>query len=420
MLSLSIEYSVVMRGIKYRLAIFFLLPSFLMIIGLAKADAVAPLFKVSGNKVLTSSGKEFMPEGISVYGGLESPNYEINLPNDYAQITAADKYWHANTVRLQVAESNLFSHLKHGETYNHNFLSELSRQVSFAQELGMVVVINDQTEFTTHTPSPTNETVRFWQIIAKKYKNDPSVIFDLFNEPRLTKKTAVYGQDNNKFIESLIGQDNRPMPLKMTRNNLPPSEAWSLWQSGGSIGERQYIGMQNVVNAVRSTGSSNLIWVEGTYGAHRLPPEKYLLSGSNLVYSIHHPNLNKPSSWNYIGELSQTRPVIEGEWAQYQSDWAECFSDAYSNAPMYLNYLHVHNIGVIAWSLQTNSLLRGSDNIRPTNLNTPYDPKKPQDLRKPDHLTTNYVCDTKQHGQGIGRLVYNYFSKYSQKYSLNI
>jgi hypothetical protein len=389
-----------------------------LLVSQAAVSAANSGFHTVNNKVETSNGRTYIPEGISVYGGLESPDYDLNQQNDYAQIRAAARYWHANTIRLQVAESNMFSHLKKGEAYNHQFMSDLKNQVSYAHKLGMAVVINDQTEFTTRMPSPTTQTAKFWKLVAKQYKNQSSVIFDIFNEPRLTKSSFIFSQEPNRLIAN-ITDDTHPKYKSESGKKLPTKTVWQIWQSGGTIEKVKYLGMQNIVNDIRSNGSNNLIWVEGSYGAHKLPPKQYLLRGNNLVYSIHHPNLNKPSSWNSIGQLAATKPVVEGEWAQYQSSWAECFSSAYTNAPRYLNYLHEHNVGVIAWSLQTNSLIKGNENIRPTNLNTPYDPKTAADLKTPDHLTTNYVCDTHQHGQGVGRLLYRYFSKYSTRYNFN-
>jgi hypothetical protein len=375
------------------------------------AYAATPSLRSVGNEVITANGKQFIPEGISVYGGLEAADYDLNNANVYAQITAAYQYWHANTVRLQVAETNLFSHLKPGEQYNKQFLSALTQQVNYIRSLGMVAVINDQTEFTNNTPSPTAMTSEFWQVVSQHFKNSPYVIFDLFNEPRLIQKNNVNALANdvapNPFIYSHLFTHYKPVvPISRQR-------AWGIWRDGGNVNGVSYVGMQQLINQVRATGAQNLIWAEGTYDALQLPPKQYLLHGSNLVYSIHHANLNSPHSWRSIGKLAAIRPVVEGEWAQYQSSWAECYSRAYSDAPKYLNYLHELHIGVIAWSLQPNSLVKGNAHIgQPDNLNTSSSTKRASRLAAPDSLMPTYVCG-KGHGQGVGQLLQNYFSQNS-------
>jgi hypothetical protein len=381
---------------------------------LAAASKTPLKLSVVGNHVITSSNEIYTPEGISIYGGLEAPNYLKNPANVYAQIKAAAVYWHSNTVRLQVAESDLFSHLKKGQTYNPTFIKDLNGQVNYASSLGMAVVINDQTEFTNKTRSPTKETVNFWKIVASRFKSSPDVIFDIFNEPRLVSTKVRTGPTafNNKlppFLGHLIDQN--------TGKQLKSNQAWQIWQKGGTLSGKKYVGMQTLVNTIRNEHASNLIWVEGTYGARLLPPFKYLLTGSNLVYSLHHPDLNNPKSWQQIASLSARRPVVEGEWAQYESGWAECYSDAYKNTPRYLGYLKTHGVGIIAWSLQGNSLLEGAPGLgQPTNLNTRRDPGSPKDMKKPDRLMPNYDCDS-DYGEGAGLLIKDYFYKNSIQYN---
>jgi hypothetical protein len=371
--------------------------------------------RVVGNHVLTPSGKEYMPEGISVYGGLEDANYTENIANDNSQIEAAAKYWHANTIRLQVAESNLLTRDTKNKDYNSNFLNELIKEVDLAHSLGEVVVINDQTEFTTRIPNPTAETVKFWQIVGNEFKHQPDVIFDLFNEPRLTSSNSY----TRTTIPQTILDFVKTRRIEKANNNgtrLSPSRVWSVWRNGGSVGGTKYIGMQNLVKDIRSRGVNNIIWIEGPYEATKLPEGSNLVKGSNIEYAYHHVNLNAPSTWNSIGRLSTTHAVVDGEWAQYQSPWAECYSDAYKNAPLYLKYLSQHNVGIVAWSLQAGSLLKGSPDIEPTNTNVRRDPKRPAALRTPDRLSPSYVCSN-SFGQGVGKLLLGYFEKNSQRYS---
>jgi hypothetical protein len=373
------------------------------------------VLKTVGNKIETASGRTYVPEGISMYGGLEDTNYNEYTQNDDAQILAAAKYWHANTIRFQVAESNLFKHVSLGKSYNTTFLAAVKKQVDFARSLHTAVVINDQTEFTSRIPGPTQTTVRFWNIMAQTFGSDPDVIFDLFNEPRIANLSGLlFNSDENPLFHLLDKPASEALSSK--HDKISPATVWHIWKYGGTINSVSYVGMQSLVNDIRERQVSNLIWVEGPYMARMLPPSKDLLTGSNIIYSIHHPNLNKPSSWKAIGKLAKIRPVVDGEWAQYESLWPECYSEAYATTPKYLNYLHKQSIGIIAWSLQQDSLLQGSDYRRPTNTNVPSDPTQASDLRKPNSMTADYSCDARS-GEGAGQQVMTYFNNYGQRYS---
>ncbi len=367
---------------------------------------------VKGNQVITPSGKPYIPEGISIYGGLEESTYAINLNNIDAQIKAAATYWHANTIRLQVAESNLFSGLKSGETYNVSFMNELIREVTLSRRLNMAVVINDQTEFTNNTPNPTAMTARFWKIVGNEFANRPYIIFDLFNEPRLLNATnSSQTTYNDRLIRVLLNAKIKRHARSVNRPHLimKLSQIWSVWKYGGTVGGVKYLGMQTLINQIRSHKINNLIWAEGPFWGQRLPYGKYLLAGNNIEYSFHHINLNRISAWKFIGQLAASRPVVDGEWSQYQSPWQECYRSAPVNVPKYLNYLKQHNVGVIAWSLQAGSLLKGDPRIIPANNNSANDRQFAYQLRTPSRFSQHYACND-QFGQGAGQLILNYFS----------
>lgn len=409
-MSIKHNYKLIERVMTVLLSLFvtgnFLLPTMQ-----AYASPMAN-FKVVGNHVLVGGKQIYLPEGISVYGGLEQPKYSINNANIRAQIIAASMYWHSNTVRLQVAEGNLFKKITPGKTYNEKFLRAIINQVNLVHSLGMAVVINDQTEFTSRILGPTSITLKFWKVMSAEFKNQSYVIFDLFNEPMLDSLIKGTGRI---FIP---GPKTRALPyvgvsiINNTRSESASRYLWNLWKYGGKLNGVTYLGMQYLVNHIRSYGADNLIWIEGLNQARDLPLKKYLIQGKNIEYSIHHPNLNKSSSWAPIGNLAKIAPVVDGEWAQYQSPWAECFSKAYVNSSIYLNYLRQNDVGVIAWSLQAGSLVKGSINTIPKNLNSASSPTTPEALRQPSILQSSYDCGY-EFGQGVGKLIQDYFAKNS-------
>ena len=368
------------------------------------------LFKVVGNRVLLPSGQQYIPEGISIYGGLEDTDYNENLANIDAQIKAAALYWHTNTIRLQIAESNLFLHDSPNKAYNQQFLDQIIKEVQLAHSLGQVVVLNDQTEFTTNTLAPTSTTIKFWRVMSATFSNQPFVIFDLFNEPRLygtsiTHSNPTYHLDH--FLLNINHQEYR-YHHKQHGHIKNALSVWQVWKYGATIDGTNYVGMQTLVNKIRSWGVDNLIWVEGPYWAQKLPKKPYLISGSNIVYSYHHIDLNQISHWGFIARLAKKHAVVDGEWSQYQSPWAECYSSAPITTPQYLSFLHAHNIGLIAWSLQKGSLLKGNPSIEPSNLNSPYDTRSAKQLQVPSEFSHHYLCDN-YFGQGAGALIKQFF-----------
>ncbi len=370
---------------------------------------------VSGNKIVKNDSSQFIPYGISIYGGLEDIDYRDNLANIDAQIKAAVYYWHTNTIRLQVSEDNLFLNINKKIGYNQGFMNELIREVNLARNLNQVVVINDQTEFTSNTPNPTQKTVRFWRIVSTEFANQSNVIFDLFNEPRLDNLRSI----NSKSVHGLmIG--NLPINRTLYRSFVHPKKTikktvWQIWKYGGKIDKTEYIGMQDLVNEIRGWHVNNIIWIESPYWAQRLPGARFVISGNNIVYSYHHINLNRPSSWSFIGKFASNHAVVDGEWAQYQSPWQECFIKAPQETPDYLNYLEFHGIGLIAWSLQPGSLVFGNNSVVPNNTNSVSDTTNPALLAKPSVFSSDYDCNN-QFGQGAGQLIQQYFLKYSEVY----
>ena len=111
--------------------------------------------------------------------------------------------------------------------------------------------------------------------------------------------------------------------------------------------------------------------------------------------------------------LAKIRPVVDGEWSQYQSPWEECFVSSPTTVPKYLAYLKAHNVGLVAWSLQPGSLLKGIPGNIPANNNSPRDTKKASNMREPSRFSRDYACNN-HFGQGAGALIKQYFINNAQ------
>ncbi len=347
-------------------------------------------FTVSGNKIVAADGEQFIPKGFVLYC-LARPSVSCgqataSTPNtDADKIQVAASFWHADVVRLQVAQERLFDGTA-GTTnqVDQAFLGQLDSEVALANRLGMVAIITLQEEQFNGPPLPTATAIPFWNEMAQHYKSNPMVMFDLYNEPRLKSQDF-------------------PASVASTSSDFPTTGAflqntiWDLWKNGGSTtvdggtGTRRtsytFVGMQQLVNEVRATGSQNIIIAEGNHGDHDLSGiaglskasggvASYALSGANIAYGIEPdldaaalgpiPPMQTPAEWDAVfGNLSQSVPIV---MAAFQ-DWSPggfCYAQSPTVLPRLLSYLGERHLGLIAWTLDPGILIQGNNLQGPT------------------------------------------------------
>jgi hypothetical protein len=288
----------------------------------AACRATGP-FTTSGTKILAGDGSRYIPFGVTVSGIEHEADYSDWLAEDHDEIAGlADKC--VNTVRLQVAQQAIT---------DPGYQAALRAEVDQAESLGLVVVINDQTEESGNQVAPVAATKTFWKTVLSDmgYASDPQVMADLFNEPR-------------------------------------GSVGWACWRNGSSAcSYTGTVGMQALASYVRGMAPHTLMWVETPAMAASLASwPSYPITGTNVVAEFHHPSgAHTTANWDKVfGFMVQTYrkvPVVDGEWAQYAADRGECWDDAPARAPAYLAYLWDQRIGVTAWTMFPGSLVRSAD-----------------------------------------------------------
>jgi Cellulase (glycosyl hydrolase family 5) len=325
----------------------------------AACGKVTGPFRVSGTLVLDASQKPFVSYGITV-PGLQGPDWTGYTALDLQKITATATEWCANTVRLQLDQDELLG--PDGTSVNQAYLAAIEAEVVLAEHDQLVVVLNDETnlspspaQYVERGPTPATET--FWKVLAKLYGNDPQVIFDLFNEPR------------------------------MYSTGMSQAKEWHLWLDGGLFRGVYYpFGMAQLAGYVRTTlGARNLFWIEGpNFSASfaGMVQQHALLHVSGVVYALHHPaGQPGPTAWNDdFGYLVTDRvaPVVDGEWTNYEpaptntptSQPTSCWSDAPAAVPEFLQWLAGNSIGLNVYQLQPGFLIRSYGNLAlPTTMN---------------------------------------------------
>lgn len=189
--------------------------------------------QVKGNKILRADGSEIWLQGASV-DSLQWSNTGEDIVNNV--IGAIDE-WKSNVVRLPMVEQRWFGQAG-GQTDNGAQYREIIDQCVKAASSRGVYLILDLHRFR----APKEEHVAFWKDAANTYKDNPAVIFELFNEPH--------------------------------------DISWEAWRDGGDVTDKRKsgdtvaenaekivsfrtVGMQALLDAVRSTGARNLVLAGG-------------------------------------------------------------------------------------------------------------------------------------------------------------
>lgn len=292
--------------------------------------------KVAGNRLVTNDGTEVWLQGLNA-GGLESaPNGDQIVKST---VVAIDE-WKANCIRLPLKEDFWFGTSVYADDGGKAYRAAVDKIVRLAANRGVYVVL-DLHRFR----APKAEHVAFWKDIAKKYANHPAILFDIFNEP--------YG----------IG--------------------WEVWRNGGHVEPEkkkvdesaflteeekrknmgfESVGMQALVEAVRSTGAKNIIIAGGIHWANDLTGIEndkglptYRLedkTGNGIMYAWH--TYHWHGGWSRILPVAAKHPIFLGEVGAAPREEMtfipyDLKEDPFTFAPDVIAFVQKHHINWTAW-----------------------------------------------------------------------
>jgi Cellulase (glycosyl hydrolase family 5) len=352
----------------------------------AVVKPVGPFHIASDHRtVVDAKGRTFISYGTTV-PGLSNPNLTRYPGADRPKIDATADVWCGNTVRLQVSQYAVTHNTTpdNGGCENTYLNNALDPEVRRAENDGLVVVINDQTEsdrLANSEKDPTKATFAFWNCVTRHHENwgrhktyaqDQQVIFDIFNEPRVDACPAEQGGHG----------PNGPYFMNLWRNGTVTAGNFAgCGQNGLS-----YQGMDAVAYQIRHDDKAkNLLWVEGPGTGNTLAglagttcgstPTGSCLISPNLgpiVYSVHHPYANPvagknppadPATWGkeFGWVVDHTAPagvapVVVGEWTNFPwyghvTNRPYCWPDAPSSVKDFLSYLQTLRVGLNAYQL---------------------------------------------------------------------
>jgi hypothetical protein len=257
---------------------------------------------VDGNRLVDSAGQPVRLRGVDRSGTEYACAQGWGIfdgPSDSASV-AAIAAWHANAVRVPLNEScwlaiNGVDPAYSGDIYRRaitDYVGLLNRNGLYvildlhwsaagsAKALGQAPMANRD-----HSPE-------FWRQVAATFKGNDWVLFDLFNEP-------------------------------YPDNNTDTPEAWRCWRDGGTCQGMGYqaAGMQELVDAVRGTGATNVIMLGGVeYSAG--------LSGW-LAHKPVDPLNNLAASWH----------IYNGSWCAAKACWDGTAAPVALQVPLLLGEL---------------------------------------------------------------------------------
>ena len=231
--------------------------------------------------------------------------------------------WGANVVRISLNQDFWLKADANGNanpTYDSSYEATVDQQVQWAKMYKLDVILDlhwsDKGDFAVAANCLSAKTgcqqdmadahsVLFWQQLATKYKDNPQVLFELYNEP----KVGGY---------------------------MPTSANWDTWLNGGTSSGFAVHGMQELYNAVRMSGAQNLVIIGGLNWANDLSGvPAHAVNGSNIIYNTHVYQTSMPSSWDAsFGSLSAKYPVIATEFGDHSGSCSTALSSnfiAYAN-----------------------------------------------------------------------------------------
>ena len=220
--------------------------------------------------------------------GLNRSGLEYSEPNQdgFAAAAGISLYeiqwmthqWNANILRIPFNQD--WALFGRGGRAGEQYLADLDQVIHWAALHGAYTLLDLQWLSMDRAhghgnmmvpPLPNPLTPQLWRMLARRYRNEPAVLFDLFNEP------------HDRLPED-------PYPLfRADGSEYHPDHSTVSMTENGSRGRLQ------LIDIIREENAEALIFVSGTNWAYDL--RGFPMERNNLVYSTH----VYPGKWSQLG-----------------------------------------------------------------------------------------------------------------------
>jgi hypothetical protein len=263
---------------------------------------------VQGNTLVDSAGRAVRLRGVNRSGTEYACAQGWGIfdgPSDSASVQAIAS-WKANIVRVPLNETcwlgiNGVSTAYSGDAYR----KAIADFVALLNRTGLYVILElhwsaaGTAKALGQAPMPNRDhSVEFWREVAAANRGNNRVVFDLFNEP-------------------------------YPDNNADTPEAWRCWRDGGACGGMTFeaAGMQELVDAVRGAGATNVI----------------MLGGVQYSSGLSHWLANKPV--DPLNSLAASWHIYTFSWCTTQACWDANAGPVAQQVPLVLGELGQDDFG---------------------------------------------------------------------------
>jgi endoglucanase len=354
----------------------------------ATTAAPAPTPVVSVNKLVdTRTGATFVPHGAN-WPSFEyacSQGWGYSQDGDSAAAATAMQSWGINTVRLPLNENCWLGSDPSDFGTASGYRAAVAAWVGILNAHDIVVILDlhwsapPGQHALGQWPMADSQSLAFWSSVGAAYASNPSVIFDLFNEPY-----SVWNSATGSYAFQLT---------------------WNCWENGGCTapyvdesqniitgagsGTYTVVGMAAMVSAVRAAGALQPIMLGGLNYSNDL-------SG----WLAHRPNDSQLiASWhNYPGQLSCSLPTLEACWTSATSAVAASVpiitgefgetDGGSSYLTEYMNWADSEGIGYLPWAWWDASGLTGDAAEYALYTGSSFTPKAPEGTAYKAHLAS--------------------------------
>ena len=241
-----------------------------------------PALRASGNRIVNAAAGELV-----TLQGVNRSGLEYAEPGDrgflasaailQAEIEMIIHDWGASILRLPFNQDWALN--GRGSFSAESYRQALDTVIAWAAELGAYTLLDLQwldadTDFGSNIdgsvnrvgPLPNTASIELWAVLAERYRDEPAVLFDLFNEPH----SPLEDDPNPMSFVTEDGTIQTADPRDITADD------WNRWA-------------QKLAAAIRKIHPSSLLFVSGIHWGFDLRGVR--IDAPNLVYSAHaYPN----------------------------------------------------------------------------------------------------------------------------------